>query len=161
HIGSRFVLADLRLEHAAKVNSIFHLRNIKVDVERDLIVVVDMRGDLNVYANIEKRELRVHEGTDANTRRARVVAAGCRRHLVANLDGSLRAIRGADLRCLKHSCTRLVEQCLELCARKRREGPVRRRETAQVAEWNTGAGSGSRRGGRGATGGRRRRRGTP
>ena len=97
-----FALADDRLVDAAQVDVAGHARNVQIHVQRDIAVVVHARRDFHVDADIDVGELRVDQRIDADAADARLEAAGGGGLAVADLQGRLHVIHGAQLRRLQH-----------------------------------------------------------
>ena len=117
-IGRLFVLADLRLGNAAQILVIIHLRDIEIDMQRDLIVLVHLRKDLHVHAHIQICELSVDQGTDAHAGHTGLEAAARGRNFLADLKTGFLIIDRADLRRLQHCCCGIVQDCLERRSRQ-------------------------------------------
>ena len=95
-------LADDRLVDAAQVDVTRDARNVQVDVQRDIAVVMHARRDFHVDADIDEGELRVDQRIDAHAADARLEAAGGGGLAVADLQRRLHVVHGAQLRRLQH-----------------------------------------------------------
>src|ERR1700676_5376118 len=103
-------LPDHGLADAADVGCAGDGRNVHHNLQRHLAVGVDLGRDIDVYADVEILELRVHQRVDADAADAGLEGARRDRYAVADLERSFLAIHGANLRFLNELGAGVAEQ---------------------------------------------------
>ena len=90
-------LSDDRLVDAAEVDVAGDGRDVEVDVHGDVAVVVHVRQQFHVHADVDEVELRVDQRVDADAADAGLEAAGGGRLALADLQGGFDAVHRAEL----------------------------------------------------------------
>ena len=138
-------LTDDGLADAADVLLAGDGGNVHRDLQRDLAVGVDPRGDINVDADIEILELRVDQRVDAHAADSGLEGSGRDRDAVTDLERSFLAIQGADLRILNQLGVAVAHQQREI-GRRNGDLEILGREIAQSVQINAVVGGSCGRG---------------
>ncbi len=112
------------------------------DLQRDFAVGVHVRRNVDIDADVEILELRIHQRVDADAANAGLERSGGNRHAVADLQRGLLPIQRANLRILNQFGVAVAHHCRQVGGGNRdlEVGGVEVAQSVQVDASSSGAG---------------------